>query len=169
VILEFRSPWNVQFAYDRNWHVFHQSDKTAVLRLLDKGSLIAQCNLSPAPAAAPGQHTPDDQFQKDIRNSLGDRVRTIEQAELLKSGDNTYRYRVTVVGEANKIPMHWIYYLCADPSGRQVAFVFAVESKLREQLGNRDLGIVQSLEFLPEVREPAKAAARQSPGRRADR
>lgn len=147
VHLEFRSSWNVQFEYDRNWHVFHQSEKIALLRLVETGSLIAQCNVSPVPAAAPGQHTSDEQFQKDIRTSLGNRFKSIEKAELLKGEDGCYRYRVVAVGEANKIPMHWIYYLCADPSGRQIAFVFAVESKLLEQLGNRDLAIVQSVNF----------------------
>ncbi len=160
VMLEYRSPWNVQFEHDRNWHVFHQAEQVAVLRLLDKGSLIAQCNLSPVPPAAAGQHTPEEQFQNDIRMSLGDRLKSIEKAELLKSEDDCFRYRVTVVGEANKVPMYWIYYLCADPSGKQVAFVFAVESKLLGQLTNRDLGIVKSLTFLAEPREPAKAAAR---------
>jgi len=48
---------------------------------------------------------------------------------------------------------------CADPSGRQVAFVFAVESKLFEQLGNRDLAMVQSVSFQP-IRVPATAAGK---------
>jgi hypothetical protein len=160
VMLEFRSPWNVQFEFDRNWHVFHQSEKVSVLRLLDKGSLIAQCNLSLVPAAAAGQHTSEAQFEKDIRAALGDRVRTVEKGEVLAGSDGCYRYRVAVIGEANKIPMQWIYYLCADASGKQVAFVFAVESKLAEQLAGRDLAIVQSLRFLTAAGEPAKAAAR---------
>lgn len=159
VLFEFDSPWKVTFEYDRNWHIFHQSEKIALLRLVEKGSLIAQCNVSQVPAAAPGQHTSDEQFQKDIKSSLGTRFKTIDKAEQLKTDDGCYKYRVTAIGEANKIPMHWIYYLCADTSGKQVAFVFAVESKLVEQLGNRDLAIVQSLKFQP-VQVPETAAGK---------
>ena len=45
------------------------------------------------------------------------------------------------------IPTTWIYYLSAAPSGRQASFVFAVESKLVEQLGTQDEILVRSLQF----------------------
>ncbi|MCH7989358.1 MAG: hypothetical protein IID46_09455, partial [Planctomycetes bacterium] len=54
--LRLQTPWNVRFDYDRNWHIFHQTDTATVLRLLDNGSLIAQCNLTPFASAAPGKH-----------------------------------------------------------------------------------------------------------------
>jgi len=160
LLLEFRSPWNIRFGYDRNWHVFHQSDQVAVLRLLDKGSLVAQCNVSPVPAMAAGQHTSEEEFQADVREALGERLKKIESAARIPTDGNQFRFRVVATGEANKIPMQWTYYLCADPSGRQAAFVFAVEAKLAGQLANRDLAIVQSLEFLAEQPVPAKAESR---------
>ena len=40
--LSLQTPWSVRFDYERNWHIFHQTDKAIVLRLLDRGSLIAQ-------------------------------------------------------------------------------------------------------------------------------
>ncbi|MCA9116822.1 MAG: hypothetical protein KDA79_17200 [Planctomycetaceae bacterium] len=155
---EFRSLWNVYFHYDRDWHIFHQSATVAVLRLLDKGSLIAQCNISPIPPAAPGGHTAEDQFQADIRESLGERLVEITKAEQLKTGDDRYLYRVTAEGRAGKIDMQWIFYLCAAPDGRQVSFVFAVEKGLIEKLDNRDLGIVSNVQFLtPAAPRPAAA------------
>ena len=44
--LYFRAPWNVEFRHDRAWHVFQQSLEIAVLRLMDHGTFIAQCNLA---------------------------------------------------------------------------------------------------------------------------
>jgi hypothetical protein len=157
MLLRFRSPWNVGFLYDRNWHVFHQSDQVAVLRLLDKGSLIAQCNVEKIPSARPRKQTSEAQFQQDIRTKLGGNLEEIVKAELLKSDDKRFRYRVTAIGESNKLSMTWIYYLCVAPSGRQVALVFSVETKLLKQLGNRDLGIVSTLEFFQPTIEPTKA------------
>ena len=151
MLLDFRSPWNVRFSHDRNWHVFHQSERVAILRLLDKGSLIAQCNITPIPSAEPGKRTSEEQFQRDISTALGDKLKKIEKAEQLTTDDDRFLYRVTTSGEVNTLPMKWIYYLCADSAGRQVALVFAVEEKLVEQLANRDLGIVNSVEFLAPI------------------
>ena len=155
LMLELRTPWNLQFQHGRGWHIFHQSGRVAVLRLLDKGSLIAQCNISKIADAKPGRHTSEEQFQKDIRTALGEKLKEVAQAELLTRDDKEFRYRVTAVGESNGLAMTWLYYLCADQSGHQVAFVFAVETKLLDQLGNRDLGMIQSLQFLESNVRPA--------------
>jgi hypothetical protein len=151
MLLDFRSPWNVRFSHDRDWHVFHQSERVAILRLLDKGSLIAQCNITQIPSAEPGKRTSEEQFQRDISTALGDKLKKIEKAEQLTTDDDRFLYRVTTSGEANGLPMKWIYYLCADSTGRQVALVFAIEEKLIDQLANRDLGIVNSVEFLSPI------------------
>jgi len=159
MLLVFRSPMNIRFPYDRHWHIFHQTGKLAVLRLLEKGSLIAQCNIRSVTAAAPGQHTPEQQFQADIREALGANLKSITKAEQLKVTDGRFLYRVTAKGTSHGIEMDWIYYLCADPSGRQIAMVFSVESKLREKLTNRDLEIVNRLRFVDPKRSPTPAAS----------
>lgn len=157
-------PGETRIEYDRNWHIFHQTEQATVLRLLEKGSLVSQCNISRIPAVAPGRHTPEERFQGDIRIALGEKLEDIPQAEQLQTGDGRFLYRVAAIGSANDEPMHWIYYLCAGPDGRQVSFVFALESKLLERLANRDLEIVKSLKFLPARVTPA--AARPAEGSR---
>lgn len=155
--LIFRAAWNVEFRHDREWHVFQQSEQIAVLRLMDQGDFVAQCNLAPVRPANPGEHVPENQFQNDIRTSLGNRLKTIGKGETLPSGDDRFLYRVTATGESNKTPITWIYYLCAAPNGLQTSFVFAVETALREKLGNRDLEMLKSLKFVDQPR-PATAA-----------
>ncbi|MCA9014311.1 MAG: hypothetical protein KDA77_03170, partial [Planctomycetaceae bacterium] len=66
-------------------------------------------------------------------------------------------HRVTVAGKANEIPVQWIYYLCTAPTGKQISFVFTVDEKLVEQLGNRDTDIVLSLEFMEPKSAPVQA------------
>lgn len=156
--VELDLPWSVRVHHDRNWHVFHVTDNAAVLRLIEKGSLLAQCNITTAQSALPGSHIADEQFQADIRAALGDRLREIVGAEQLETADKSYKYRVTVVGKSADLEMTWVYYLCADPSGRQTVFVFAFETQFAERLQNRDLSIVSGLEFLP-TKSPQPAAA----------
>ncbi|MDA1164580.1 MAG: hypothetical protein O3B13_15925 [Planctomycetota bacterium] len=147
--LAFECPWNLTFGCDRDWHVFHQTKDVAVLRYVRNGSLIAQCNVSPVPPVAAGSHTPEPQFQADIQTALGGQFRRFEKAEQIPTDDGRWLYRVTATGQARDVAMHWFYYLCAAPDGHQVAFVYAVESRLVEQFGGQDIAQVRSLQFLP--------------------
>jgi len=149
--LRFES-WGTRFYHDRDWHQFHQTNDVAVLRLMENGSLLAQVNVSPIPAAASGSHTSEEQFQTDIRQSLDKKLKSITKAESLKprnATDKRFLFRVTVDGSADGVPMTWFYHLCAAPTGQQVSFVFAVETKNLEKFNNRDLSLVRLLEFLP--------------------
>ncbi len=144
--------WGIRFYHDRGWHLFHQTMDDGVFRLMDQGSLIAQCNIRPVPAAAAGSHTSKDQFQADIRQTLGKKLKSItnaEQLQPLSRQDRRFLLRVTVDGEADATPMTWFYHLCASPVGQQIALVFAVETKNLEKFADRDLSIIRLLDFLP--------------------
>lgn len=147
--LTFDSPWKLRFGFDRNWHIFHQTGDVAVLRLMENGALIAQCNVSQLKSAPAGSHTSERDFQNDIRSALKSQLDEILRAQELKTNDGRFLYRVTAVGNSRDKPMHWFYYLCAAPDGRQTAFVFSIESRFVEQLANRDIGMVETLQFLP--------------------
>lgn len=145
--LQFNSPWDFHLACDRGWHLFHQTKDVAVLRLVEKGSLIAQCNISKVPQVAAGSHTPEQTFQNDIRTALAGQLQQIVKAEQLETNDGRWLYRVTGTGTSNNRPMTWYYYLCAAPDGRQVAYAFSLETRFVEQFANRDLGFARSLTF----------------------
>lgn len=155
--LRFES-WGLRFYHERIWHQFHQTKDVAVFRLMEQGGLLGQLNVSPIPAAAAGSHTPEDQFQADIRQSLGKRLKAIKPGELIPSrnaADRRFVFRVVAEGEADGAPMTWIYYLCAAPTGQQVSLVFAVETKNIEKFAARDSQFVRLLEFIP-ARQAAK-------------
>ncbi len=157
-LLLFDAPsWNIRFYHDRVWRMFHQTSDLALLRLLDKGGFIAQCNIKKLPDAEPGKHVSLEQFQTDIERTLGKNFQQIVQSEKLKLKDSLYVARVIAVGtvdrrneknEPEPSPMQWIYYLVANADGRQVSFVFSIDPKQVEALDNRDLSIVAGIEFL---------------------
>lgn len=149
-LLQFQSThWNVRLQHDRNWHLFQELPEVTVMRLVESGSLISQCNIAKIRSARPGEHVPPEQFEKDIRTSLADQLSDIVDAGEVPSDNGNFIFRVIAAGSATDLEMIWIYYLCANPDGRQVSFVFAVERANLEILNDRDLAIVKSLEFLP--------------------
>jgi hypothetical protein len=153
------APWGIRLRHSRDWFFYKATlegtPQVAIFRLMDKGSLIAQCNMSPIPASAPGKHVPLEQFESDIKESLGSRLTAIRAKEQLNVDNGMKIFRViadgkhTIVSAKEKveIPTTWVYYLCASASGKQASFVFAVESKLVEQMGTRDEELVRSLQF----------------------
>jgi hypothetical protein len=158
--LEFdAAPWGVRLKHDRNWYVFQAllegTPRVVILRLMEQGSLICQCNVSPIPSAPAGQHTPAERFEADIQQALGDRFQGIVSREKVPTADGRTILRIVTQGEfevagdkaAVRIPMNWLYYLVAAPDGRQTSFVFAVEPAYLPTLADRDLQMVKSLEF----------------------
>ncbi|MBR9804215.1 hypothetical protein GYB59_22090 [bacterium] len=139
--------WDVALMHDRNWHVFQEIPEVSVLRLVESGALISQCNIARIPKMAAGQHVAPETFERDIKVSLGDQLSEIVDATEVPTDDGKYIFRVVAAGNVNDLDMVWLYYLCAHPDGRQISFVFAVEQSNLEALNSRDLKLVETLEF----------------------
>ncbi len=147
LLLRFEAPGNLGMLHSRQWHLFKQTEQTSILRLLDEGLFIAQVNLSPIPAARAGEHTSPEVFQADIRQSLGERLKTITKTEVIPTKDGRYVYRVVAEGAIAERQLTWIYYLLANPRGEQASMLVSLDRNLVEKLGNRDVELVQSLRF----------------------
>jgi hypothetical protein len=173
-LLLFDPPgWNLRLYHDRRWHVFQQTSEAALLRLLDKGGLIAQCNIKKLPDAGPGKHTSEEQFREDIAQTLGKSFEQFVQSETLKLKEGLYVHRVVAVGaverrnskdEIESSPLQWIYYLVANPEGRQASFVFTLDPQQVEKLESADLAMVTGIEFLLPRAKPTPTANRR-PGK----
>jgi hypothetical protein len=139
-----------QCRHDRRWYIYHQRPEStaSVLRLLDRGMLSGQCNLSSLPSRDPAKLVSLEEFQSDVQQALGKAFGEFVEAGQSPNEANCRVYRVVVHGTASDIPMRWVYYLVADPQGRQVAFTFAVEQKLLERFADADKVMVGSLKFV---------------------
>jgi hypothetical protein len=151
-----------QFDHDRRWHVFRDQNDSAVLRMIERGEALGQCNVSSLPNRAPDKVVSLDEFQADVRQALGKNFGEFVEASQRKDDDGQRRVlRVEVDGTASDLPIQWTYYHIADVKGRQVAFVFTVEKSLLERFADADALLVQSLRFI----EPAatnKDAAKET-------
>lgn len=157
LILAEAPQWNLRWNHDRNWHVFHQTPQVAVLRLLDRGSLLAQCNVAPIKPAKPGEHMGEQEFQKEVEKAIGKDFRRILKAEVIPTMDGRFIYRVTSIGEteqplsngeSKKIPLQWIYYLIASPTGQQIVLVMTLEPESEERFENQDISLALGMQFI---------------------
>ena len=157
LVVSDSSDWHTRCFHDRSWHLFRRDKSVAVLRLVEHGSFVAQCNMSPIPAAAAGPAVSLERFVSDIQRTLGKNVASIESTERIKTGDNRSIFRVVAAGKSRDIPVRWIYFLIAAPDGRQMTMVFTVEATLVGKLGDRDIRLAGALEFLPTGPEPTRS------------
>ncbi|WP_397571696.1 hypothetical protein [Schlesneria sp. T3-172] len=156
--IRFESPWNIGLQHGRHWHLFKVDENVAVFRLLDQGNFVAQCDMASIAAAKPGEHLPEQTFLSDIRRSLGDRVRSMSKGDVVPSSDRKFVFKVMAEGLVGERAMTWVFYLVADPSGRQASLMFSVDTSLVPTMGKHDRELVDSLKFGPAP--PPRAAGR---------
>ncbi|MGC3969347.1 MAG: hypothetical protein QM775_18900 [Pirellulales bacterium] len=143
------------FEHDRRWHVMSDREGVLSMRLVDRGELVAQCNVTSVTLSDPSKHPTLAQFQADVRRSLdksfGQFVRVSEAGN---SNGHTV-FRAEAVGTVEEIEIAWVYYLVQSNEGRQVVFAFTCEQGLLERMGDADQAIIDTLQFA----EPATTAA----------
>jgi hypothetical protein len=146
----------------REWHVVDDRRDIVVLRLIDRGELVAQCNIATPPPSEPGTAISLAKFQSDIENALGMNFGQLVEASTAPGAHGYTVHRIIAVGAANELPMQWHYYLVAHPDGRQVVLAFTLEPSLRDRLATADRAVVDGLEFLA---QPTATAGQPTPAK----
>jgi hypothetical protein len=147
-LLEFVAPdGRYRLLHDRAWHLFWDDSRLAVLKRLDRGELVAQCNLAVGPEAGPGRHQDPQQFRADIQKALGARFGRFAAAGELDDADGTYRYKVAVQGQEGAQEVLWYYYLVASPAGAQLLGTFTLNVADQARFGEQDLKLMGSLRW----------------------
>jgi hypothetical protein len=145
--------------HDRRWYVFSNSLGAAVFRMVDRGEVIGQCNVSTLAQRAPEKVVGLEEFQEDVRRALDKNFGQLISASKRVDESQHRILQVVVEGTASDIPIQWTYYHVADTKGHQAAFTFTVEKSLLERFGDADKLMVQSIQFLDPTSESIKKPA----------
>jgi len=158
-LIEFRSQeGGFRFVHGRGWQVMVDRHDVAILRLIERGDLIAQCNASSLPPLKPGQHLQLAAFQTDVERALGDKFGQFTEASQLTTDSGLRVLRAVVSGVVSELPIHWTYYHISNDKGRQMALVFTLDARLTERFAEADQMLIGSLEFRKPP-EPSTAKA----------
>ncbi len=153
--LTYTSPAGFGFTYDRRWFLTTEDPKLAVFRLLDRGELIAQCNVS-AIAGSKTQQPTLAAFQRDVQTSLGKNFGQFSGASQYTGPLGYSVLKVTVRGTVSKLPIDWIYYLVSDDQGHRVTLAFTLEESLADRFADADRELVGGIR----LNQPALTARR---------
>ncbi len=134
-----------EFTHDRRWFSTVDQADRAVFRLIDRGELVAQCNVSPSSSPRAGSPVSLTDFQNDIQRSLGESFGQFVRASQRASDRGSRVYQVEIDGMASELPIRWIYYLLANQQGHEAVLVFTIEGSLLERFDNADGPLLESI------------------------
>jgi hypothetical protein len=139
------------------WYVAQEDATSTILRRVDGGDLIAQCNVTALSDIKKDRRTTLAKFQEDIKKALGENFGQFESATEDQDKSGRLVYRVTAAGTAAELPVMWIYYLIQDAEGRRTSAVFTMEQNLTERFAASDRPLIASLTMLsPATETPTK-------------
>jgi hypothetical protein len=156
-LIEFQSEsGGFQLIHDRRWSVMLERNDLTVLRLVDRGDLIAQCNITPLPALGKDEDLSLEGFQEDVKRVLGKNFEEIVEASE-ETGDNGLRLlRVLVAGKAGDLPIQWTYFHMSDAKGHRASLVFTIETSLLDRFASIDREMIANFQFRAD-KEPTRA------------
>jgi hypothetical protein len=168
-LLAYISPGaGLRLLHARRWRMLHENEHTAVLRLIENGNVLAQCNLHRLADLAPDKLPTLEDFQADIKKSLGEHFGQFLEAGADETPVGLRRLRVTVSGIVSDVPIRWNYYHLSDNAGRQATCAFTLQQAQLEQLGDDDLKITGTIALENRPEKPRttgtpETAARTAP------
>jgi hypothetical protein len=144
------------FLYEPRWQIVGSKDDSVVMRLVDRGELIAQCNVSMLPKLNVEQPLTLEMFQKEVQQSLGKNFGLFERAAERKTAAGLRLLHVVAIGTVSELPITWHYYLLVGKDGQRAAVSFTMENSVADRFAGADQLVVDGFRLLPQ--RPASAA-----------
>lgn len=147
--------------YDPRWKLIAGEADSAIMRFIDKGDLLTQCNVVLLPKRPAKQPLTLAKFKQEIGKAVdADKNAMLVKADETKTGNGLKALTVVVSGEEDGLPVNWFYYHVSTNEGRQITFVFT----LAESVSGRAKGLADQLVNEFQFVEPKKQVAnKQTP------
>jgi hypothetical protein len=135
--------------HDRGWFVTSTERERTTLRRVVGNDLVAQCTITKLPAKSEGRQTTLEEFERDIRFSLG---KNFGQLVASRQWTNAFKHRcleVVVRGTAEEVPVEWHYYLVFPENGHRVSVVATIDGQMVQHLAAADRRLVNAIQLVP--------------------
>ena len=140
---------NYRCWHDRRWHMIDQRERTTVLRMIDDGQRIAQCNITVAEPPKDKSSMTLAQFKAEVEKSLNKFDAKLTSAKE-HAGRTAHRViGVTCEGTVSGVPIAWHYFHVVNSKTlRRATIVVTLEADRADDLDRTDLMIARSMQLL---------------------
>jgi len=136
-----------RFLHDRRWYVTAEQSDLVSLRCLQDGSLTAHCNVTTLPARSEGRGSSLQDFERDVRQTLGDNLETVTASTEWTTAEGHECLGVVAQGQIKGVAIEWRYYLVASPDLPRISVAVTMKQSMVEQFNDADRQLVDSLEL----------------------
>ena len=134
--------------YDPRWKMIASESEAAVLRYVDDGDLMAQCNVVQLPSRPASNPLTLANYRKEIETIIQpDKTAKLTGASEVKTATGLNAFRISVKGVQDEVPVKWIYYHVAAEDGRRLTFIFTLEQEIADVFQPSDQRMVNGLSF----------------------
>ncbi len=156
--------------YDPSWKLIASEQEAAILRYLDDGDLLAQCNIVELASRPASNPLSLEDFKKEVAKIVEiDSSARLVNASQSQTAAGLKALVVTVYGEELGVPLNWVYYNVASPQGRQVTFVFTLEKEIVNRVLPATKKLVNGFSFLAIPKAKSKTASRSNASKTSSR
>jgi hypothetical protein len=154
--------------HDERWRVIEEGTEGLVMRLVDRGALVAQCSITALPRSSALSPPTIAEVERDIERSLAGQFSRIEHASEASRSDGVRIVRVVTSGRADDLPFRWIHHVLTDSAGHRLAVTCMLEEPLAKRFGTADRELVDGIMF-PAVEAESTPETAGAEGPPADR
>ncbi len=148
--------------HDRRWRMISHGRNLLVMRMVDQGEVLGQCNISPLPTESAQPGTDAARFREQIEAAASRYSGRLEETSQATTDEGRSIIRIVASGNADGVPITWIYYLIRKQDGHKAAMVFTLETRNLARFRTADHDLVGGLQFLTDAQRQAR---RDSPTR----
>ena len=121
------------------WRIIAAEKEAAVLRYIQDGNMLAQCNIVRLPNRPADRPLQLAEFEAEVRKMIKDQeTLTFQSSQATETSNGHATLRVVVDGFESDVPIQWLYYHISNDQGVCFTCVFTLETKLADQFGKAD-------------------------------
>lgn len=135
--------------HDSRWRVIEDGPDGLVMRLLDRGALVAQCAIVALPRGPAQSPATIAEVERDLERSLAGQFARFEHSSEAVRSDGTRLVRVVAGGSVDGRPFRWAHHVLTNAAGQRLAATFTVEEAMQKRFGETDRDLVDGLMLPP--------------------
>lgn len=151
---------NFSLLADRKWKMFIDGGEESILRMIDKNTIMAQCNVVRLTELKEGSQLTIEGLNAEIKKSLGDDFESFLESSEKAVSPELRLMRTVATGQSEGVPIHWIYAHLSDDLGRRTAMVYTMGANVAEKFAATDEQMTSSFQMLA---EPSKTDDQPTP------
>jgi hypothetical protein len=151
-LLRFVSqPQGFEFIYEPDWRVISNQNDLAVLRLIERGELVAQCNISRLAPLGAGEQLTLEAYQAGLKKSLGTTFGDFVEAGESLSDSGLRVLRVVIAATVSEVPIHYVFCHLSDDHQNRLSLAFTMDADNVERFARSEETVIDSLQFTAKI------------------